>query len=83
VFLPVNLHQIFGLMTRVVETLCYSDVDQGEKTLEVQAQQTQVQSEAQAQPMITSSTMPQRITKSKAQALGEKHQLVSLFVISL
>jgi len=54
------------------------DVDQGERTPEAQAQ-----SEAQAQPMITSSTMPQRITRSKALALGDEHQLMSLFVISL
>jgi len=49
-----------------------TDVDQGEKTYE-----------AQAQPMITSSTMPQRITRSKTQTLGDKHQLMSFFVISL
>jgi len=55
-----------------------TDVDQGEKIPEVQAQQTQAQSEAQAQPMITFSTMPRRITRSKAQGLGDKHQLVSL-----
>jgi len=60
-----------------------SDVDQGEKTLEAQYQQTQAQCEAQTQPMSTSSIMPQRITRSKAQALGDGHQLMSLFVISL
>jgi len=27
--------------------------------------------------------MPQRITRSKAKALGDEHQLMSLFVISL
>jgi len=43
----------------------------------------QAHSKAQAQPMITSSTMPQRITKSRAQALGDEHQLMSLFVIFL
>jgi len=59
------------------------DVDQGEWTPEGQDKQTQAQSEAQAQPMITPSIMPQRITRSKAQALGDEHQLMSLFVISL
>ena len=39
--------------------------------------------EAQAQPMISSTTMPQRITRSRAQTLGDEHQLMSLFVISL
>jgi len=33
--------------------------------------------------MITSSTMPQRITRRRAQALEDEHQLMSLFVISL
>jgi len=59
-----------------------SDEDQGERTREAQAQQAKAQSEAQAQPMITSSTMP-GITRNRAQALGDEHQLMSLFVISL
>jgi len=35
----------------------------------------------QAQPMTSASTIPQRITRSRAQTLGAEHQLVSLFVI--
>jgi len=45
--------------------------------------QAQTQYEAQAQPMISSFTIPQRITRSRAQTLGDEHQLMSLFVISL
>ena len=56
------------------------DEDQGERTPEAQAQ---AQSEAQAQSMISSPIMPQRITRSKAQTLGDEHQLMSLFVIFL
>jgi len=51
--------------------------------MKAQVQQTQAQSEVQGQPMIASSIMPQRITRSRAQALGDEHQLMSLFVISL
>jgi len=56
------------------------DGDQGERAPEAQAQ---AQSEGQAQPMISSPTMPQRITRSKEKTLGDEHQLMSLFVISL
>jgi len=37
----------------------------------------------QAQPMTSAPTIPQRITRSKAQTLGVEHQLVSLFLISV
>jgi len=37
----------------------------------------------QAQPMTSTPTIPQRITRSRAQTLGVEHQLVSLFVISI
>jgi len=40
------------------------------------------EAQAQAQPMISSPTMPQRITMSIAKTLGDGHQLMSLFVIS-
>jgi len=35
----------------------------------------------QAQPMTSTPTIPQRITRSRAQTVGAKHQLVSIFVI--
>jgi len=37
----------------------------------------------QAQPMTSTPTIPQRITRSRAQTLGVEDQLVSLFVISV
>ena len=61
----------------------HGDEDQGEQTLEGQDQQNQAQFKVQTHPMSTSSIMPQRITRSKAQALGDGHQLMSHFVISL
>jgi len=47
-----------------------------------EAPKAQAQVGAQAQPMSSSSFMPQRITRSKAKALGDKHHWMSLFVIS-
>jgi len=49
---------------------------------EAQAQEAQAQVGSQAQPMSSTSFMPQRITRSKVKALGDEHQWMSLFVIS-
>jgi len=46
------------------------------------AQQAQAQVESQAQPMKSTSFMPQRITRSKVKALGDEHHWMSLFVIT-
>jgi len=53
-----------------------SDENQVEEASEAQSQ------EAQAQPMSSTSFMPQRITRSKAKVLGDEHHLMTLFVIT-
>jgi len=49
------------------------DEDQVEEAPEAQAQEAQGQVGAQAQTMSSRFFMPQRITRSKAKALGEEH----------
>jgi len=59
------------------------DEDQVEKASKAQAQEAQAQKGAQAQPMSSTSFLPQRITRSMAKALGDEHHLMTLFVITL
>ena len=50
---------------------------------EAQGERAPTHDEDQAQPMTSTPTIPQRITRSRAETLGVEHQLVSLFVISV
>jgi len=65
-----------------VSSVRASDEDQVEEAPEAQAQEAQAEVGAQAQPMSSTSFMPQRITKSKAKALGDEHHWMYLFIIS-
>jgi len=60
-----------------VSWLSIFDEDQVEEASEAQAQEG-----AQAQPMSSTSFLPQRITRSMAKALGDEHHLMTLFVIT-
>jgi len=57
------------------------DENQVEEASEAQAHETQ--EGAQAQPMSSTSFLPQRITRSVAKALANEHHLMTLLVITL
>jgi len=64
------------------KTWSHHDENQVKEAFEAQAQEAQAQVGSQAQPMSSTSFMPQKITRSKAKALGDKHHLMTLFVIT-
>jgi len=60
-----------------------TDENQVEEAFEAQAQEALAQEGAQAQPISSTSFLPQRITRSMAKALGDEHHLMTLLVITL